>query len=69
MGEYFAWAAQAFELPSPPQMDRQDIQTLLSPMQFSFMQESRRLVNLRMKKELKLALRYPTIQDGLKPKV
>jgi len=68
MGEYFAWAAQAFGLPGPPQMDRQTIQTHLSPMQFSFMQESRRLLNLRMKRELKLVLRYPTIQDGLRPK-
>jgi nucleoside-diphosphate-sugar epimerase len=68
MGEYFAWAAQAFGFPSPPQMDRESIQSHLSPMQFSFMQESRRLLNLRMKRELRLVLRYPTIQDGLSPK-
>jgi nucleoside-diphosphate-sugar epimerase len=65
MGEYFAWAAKAFGLPSPPCMDRSDIQSALTPMQWSFMQESRRLVNLRMKRELKLVLRYPTIQEGL----
>lgn len=66
MGEYFAWAAQVFDLPAPPQMDRDEIQAHLSEMQLSFMQESRRLVNQRMKKELKLTLRHPTVQSGLK---
>ena len=30
-----------------------------------FMSESRRLSNLRMKTELGLALRYPTVREGL----
>ena len=33
----------------------------MSPMQLSFMGESRRLDNRRMKRELKLRLRYPTV--------
>jgi hypothetical protein len=32
----------------------------------SFMNESRRLTNTRMKQELKVVLRYPTVADGLK---
>jgi hypothetical protein len=31
----------------------------------SFMNESRRLINRRMKQELKVALRYPTVADLL----
>ena len=34
-------------------------------MLLSFMSESRRLDNQRMKKELKLVLRYPTVEEGL----
>jgi len=37
----------------------------LSPMQLSFMAESRRLQNWRLKHELRLRLRYPTVADGL----
>jgi hypothetical protein len=35
-------------------------------MLLSFMGESRRLDNQRLKKELKLALRYPTVAAGLR---
>jgi hypothetical protein len=31
----------------------------------SFMSESRRLDNRRLKRELRLRLRYPTVRDGL----
>jgi hypothetical protein len=34
-------------------------------MQLSFMGESRRLINTRMKKELRLQLLFPTVADGL----
>jgi len=34
-------------------------------MLMSFMSESRRMDNTRMKIELKLKLRYPTIKEGL----
>ena len=37
----------------------------LSPMQLSFMGESRRLVNTRLKRELQVRLRYPTVAQGL----
>jgi hypothetical protein len=35
-------------------------------MTLSFMGESRRLRNLRMKRELGLTLRYPTVDAGLR---
>jgi hypothetical protein len=37
----------------------------MSPLQLSFMSESRRIRNQRLKQELRLKLRYPTVQDGI----
>lgn len=65
MGDWFDKLADAFNLPRPPRMTRAEINTRLSPMMLSFMSESRRLANTRMKHELKLKLRYPTVDDGI----
>jgi nucleoside-diphosphate-sugar epimerase len=65
MGDYFDLAADLSGLPRPPRVSRDDAQTQLSPMQLSFMSESRRLDNTRLKHELRLQLRYPTVRDGL----
>lgn len=65
MGDYFDLAARLYGLPRPPRVTRQRAQQQLSPMQLSFMSESRRLDNTRMKRELRLRLRYPTVGDGL----
>jgi hypothetical protein len=37
----------------------------ISPMLLSFMSESRRLVNRRMKEALGIRLRYPTVFEGV----
>ena len=37
----------------------------LPPVLLSFMSESRRLDNRRLKSELRVALRYPTVHAGL----
>ena len=65
MGDYFDLAADLFDLSRPPRVTRQDAAALLSPMQLSFMGESRRLVNTRMKRELGVKLRYPSVHSGL----
>lgn len=65
MGEYFALAARLCGLPPPPQLRRAEAAAVLSPMQLSFMAESRRLLNHRLKRELRLVLRYPTVAEGL----
>lgn len=65
MGDYYSAAAALYGLPTPPRMSRQEAQTQLSPMQMSFMGESRRLRNQRMKRELRLRLRYAQVLDGL----
>ncbi len=65
MGEYFDRVADAFSLPRPPRLSREEIASRLSALTLSFMSESRRLDNRRMKRELRLPLHYPTIAAGL----
>jgi nucleoside-diphosphate-sugar epimerase len=65
MGDYFDLAAGLCGLPRPPRIARSEAAALLPPMQLSFMSESRRLDNRRMKRELRLRLRYPTVNEGL----
>ena len=66
MGDYFDRAARLFGVAKPPRISRAQAQTELPAMQLSFMSESRRLVNTRMKRELRLQLRYPDVLDGLR---
>lgn len=65
MGDYFDLAADLCGLPRPPRLSRAEAALQLSPMQLSFMGESRRLQNRRLKQELRLVLRYPTVAEGL----
>lgn len=65
MGDYFDLAADLYGLPRPARLPRHQAQAQLPVMLLSFMSESRRLSNLRMKTELGLALRYPTVREGL----
>ncbi len=66
MGEYFDLVADLHGLPRPPRLTLADAARALSPMQLSFMRESRRLDNRRLKRELRVCLRYPTVREGLK---
>ena len=65
MGDYFDVAADLCGLARPPRIARAEAATQMSAMQLSFMSESRRLVNERLKSELRLRLRYPDIRQGL----
>ncbi len=65
MGDYFDLAADLYGLPRPPRVPRDAAQTTLPLMLLSFMSESRRMVNTRMKRELRLRLRYPQVLGGL----
>lgn len=62
MGDYFDVVADALGLPRPPRQVRADLERSVSPAMLSFMAESRRLDNLRLKRELGLRLKYPTVQ-------
>lgn len=65
MGEYFDQVAAAFKLPLPPRVPRNELSNQVSPMLLSFMSESRRLSNDRLKTELGIRLRWPTVSDLL----
>ncbi len=65
MGDYFDLAADLCALPRPPRISREEAAAQMSPMQLSFMGESRRLLNERLKRELRLCLRYPSAALGL----
>ena len=65
MGDYFDLAADLAGLPRPQRVSRAEAAARLSPMQMSFMGESRRLLNHRLKTELRLRLHYPTVEQGL----
>ena len=65
MGDYFDLAADLYGLPRPPRVARDAAGDQLPLMLLSFMSESRRLHNQRMKQELGLRLRYPTVAQGL----
>ncbi len=66
MGDYFDLAADLYGFPRPQRIGRAEAQQRFSAMQLSFMSESRRLVNRRMKEELRLRLRYPDVAQGLR---
>jgi nucleoside-diphosphate-sugar epimerase len=66
MGDYFDLAADLYGLPRPPRVPRSTAQQALPVGLLSFMGESRRLDNARMKKELRVQLRHPTVHSGLR---
>ncbi|MDR1995720.1 NAD-dependent epimerase/dehydratase family protein [Azonexus sp.] len=65
MADYFDCVADAFALPRPPRLSWDEAAAQLSPLQLSFMRESRRIGNRRLKQELKLRLAYPTVDVGI----
>jgi nucleoside-diphosphate-sugar epimerase len=65
MAAYFDLVAERAGLPPPPRISRAEAQVQINPALLSFMGESRRLSNVKMKKELGVVLRYPTVFDGV----
>lgn len=65
MGDYFDLAADLYGLPRPRRIPRNSASNQLPLMLLSFMSESRRMDNTRVKRELRLKLRYPTVELGL----
>ncbi|MFJ2993308.1 SDR family NAD(P)-dependent oxidoreductase [Pandoraea sp. NPDC087047] len=61
MGEYFDRVADALGLPRPPRISRDQAGGVLEPTLLSFMSESRRLANTRLKRELAYRLKYPNV--------
>ncbi len=65
MGDYFDSVADACGLPHPPRKPRAEVERCVSPALWSFMNESRRLDNRRMKRELRVVLRYSQVAKTL----
>ena len=65
MAEYFDAVADTFGLPRAPRLPRAELQQVVTPMLLSFMSESRRMDNARIKRELGVRLRYPRVADAL----
>jgi nucleoside-diphosphate-sugar epimerase len=65
MGDWFDLVADRHGLARPPRIARAVAGRLIPPVLLSFMLESRRLVNRRLKDELGIALRYPTVFEGV----
>ena len=65
MGSWFDSVADAYRLPRPPRVTWEEAEGRIAPLLLSFMSESRRLSNERMKRELRVRLRYSTPQQLL----
>ena len=65
MAAYFDAVADAFGLARPPRLARAELAARVSPMLLSFMSESRRMANARIKGELGVRLRHPLVGPAL----
>jgi nucleoside-diphosphate-sugar epimerase len=66
MGDWFDLVADTHALPRPPRVSREVAQHRIPDSLLSFMQESRRLDNTRLKSVLGVRLLYPTVHEGLR---
>jgi len=62
MGDWCDAVADFFQLPRPSRVAREEAARRVAPLSLSFMSESRRLVNRRMKHELRVRLEFKTPQ-------
>jgi nucleoside-diphosphate-sugar epimerase len=65
MGDYFDLVADRQGLPRPERIARAEASARIPPALLSFMSESRRLVNARMKRDLGIVLRHPSVHEGV----
>jgi nucleoside-diphosphate-sugar epimerase len=66
VGDWFDLVADTHRLPRAPRVSRGAAPQKIPPGLLSFMQESRRLDNTRLKSVLGIRLRYPTVREGLR---
>jgi nucleoside-diphosphate-sugar epimerase len=65
MGEYFDLVADRYGLRRPPRIARSEAMRMIPENLLSFMTESRRLSNQRIKRELRFRLCYPSVHEGI----
>lgn len=66
MAEHYTEVARLAGLPPPRRISLAEARATMSPMALSFLGESRRLDNGRLKRELRLQLRFPTTADAMR---
>lgn len=66
VGDYYDLAADLAGMPRPRRLARHEAEAALGAVQMSFFSESRRIDNRRLREELRLILRYPTVEVGLR---
>jgi len=66
MADWLDLVAERHALPRPPRLAREQVRASVPAELYSFMCESRRLDNRRLKRDLGVRLRYPTVCEGLK---
>ncbi len=65
MTDYFNKTADLLGLPRPPTVSMAEARTQLTAGMLSFLDESRRIDNRKMREELDVELLYPTLETGL----
>jgi hypothetical protein len=65
MTDYFFRVADAAGLPRPAEVSRAGADAVLSAAMLSFLQDSRRMKNGKLLKELEIVLAYPDLDSGL----
>ncbi|MGD1825588.1 Nucleoside-diphosphate-sugar epimerase [Chromobacterium violaceum] len=65
VGQWYAALGETLGLPMPPRLPRAEVKARVAPSQWSFLAESRRLDNSRMRRELDVRLRWPSVLDYL----
>ncbi|MFZ5484833.1 MAG: SDR family oxidoreductase [Pseudomonadota bacterium] len=65
MGDWFDVVADHVGVPRPPRLPKDEVMAAVTPAMRTFLTESRRLSNGRIKAELRYRLRYPTVREGL----
>jgi nucleoside-diphosphate-sugar epimerase len=66
MTEYFTAVADLHDLPRPKQISMAEAEREMNPLMLSYLKESRRMDNAKMKTQLEIELLYPTLEEGLK---
>jgi nucleoside-diphosphate-sugar epimerase len=66
MTQYFNAAADLLGLPRPPQVTMAEAQQVMTPMMLSYLTETRRMDNRKLRERLGVTLCYPELESGLK---
>lgn len=65
MGDWFDQVADFIGVPRPPRLPKTEVMAAVTPAMRTFLNESRRLTNARIKTELRYRLKYPTTRTAL----